>query len=146
MDEKRESGDGGGFYRSSLCPSFLRILSSPEIRTVMVVGCGGGFDFVHSMLLYPELRSVMKKRVVIGSFSFGSTRSIKLEVEEIEVEGLSKGAAKKVNATSEGPVDYCPEVGLCHHLDESFPQDAPHYVYAFSAREYTVPTLTTLCA
>ena len=37
-------------------PTFLRQLSEPSIRTVLICGCGGGFDFIHGMLLYPELR------------------------------------------------------------------------------------------
>lgn len=42
---------------------------------VMMVGCGGGFDFVHSMMLYPELKRLGKK-VVLTSFSFGNVDNI----------------------------------------------------------------------
>jgi hypothetical protein len=38
-------------------------------------GCGGGFDFLHSMLLYPELIRLGKK-VTILSFSFGVVKNL----------------------------------------------------------------------
>lgn len=60
---------------SLLCPSWLKKLASPDIKTVLMCGCGGGFDFVHSMLLYPELMR-LGKTVIVGSFSFGSPLNI----------------------------------------------------------------------
>src|SRR4051812_26734684 len=41
---------------SLLLPTFLRRLADPDVKTVLLCGCGGGFDFVHSLLLYPELQ------------------------------------------------------------------------------------------
>jgi hypothetical protein len=55
---------------SLLLPAFVRRLSDPSIRTVLLCGCGGGFDFVHALALYPELRR-LGKAVVLGSYSFG---------------------------------------------------------------------------
>ena len=60
---------------SLLAPSFLAMLEDPEVKTILVVGCGGGFDFVHGMVLYPELMRLGKK-VVIGSYSFGDPSAI----------------------------------------------------------------------
>ena len=59
----------------SSMPTFLRKLADPSIKTVMLCGCGGGFDFVHSLTLYPELQRLGKK-VVIGSYSFGDPNKI----------------------------------------------------------------------
>jgi len=53
----------------------LQKLESDEVQTILLTGCGGGFDFVHGMLLYPELRR-LGKNVIIGSFSFGSPANI----------------------------------------------------------------------
>ena len=50
---------------SLLLPTFLRRLADPDVKTVMLCGCGGGFDFVHSLLLYPELRRLGKSVVGI---------------------------------------------------------------------------------
>jgi hypothetical protein len=46
----------------------------------MMVGCGGGFDFVHSMMLYPELKR-MNKKIVMTSFSFGDVREVKSKAD-----------------------------------------------------------------
>jgi hypothetical protein len=55
---------------SLLLPTFAEQLADPAIRTVLLDGCGGGFDFVHALALYPELIR-LDKEVVIGSYSFG---------------------------------------------------------------------------
>jgi len=53
---------------SFLVPTFLRMLADPSIKTVMLCGCGGGFDFVHSLTLYPELRRLGKGVVIVSYF------------------------------------------------------------------------------
>ena len=52
-------------------PSFVRMLASESVHTVLITGCGGGFDFVHGALLLPLLKA-NGKHVVFVSFSFGS--------------------------------------------------------------------------
>jgi hypothetical protein len=47
---------------SLLAPRFLERRARPEVRTVLLAGCGGGFDFVHAMLLVPELVRLGKDR------------------------------------------------------------------------------------
>jgi hypothetical protein len=51
-------------------PSYLRRLANPDIKTVFISGCGGGFDFVHSMTLIPELKRLKKK---VRTFNFNET-------------------------------------------------------------------------
>ncbi|NUQ61783.1 MAG: DUF1152 domain-containing protein [Pirellulales bacterium] len=127
---------------SSLClPTFLRRLADPGIKTVLLCGCGGGFDFVHGLLLYPELRR-LGKCVVIGSYSFGRPERIGGETQVIFKR--SGVVAKRVTAASVPPADYGPEVHVCSFLDRKFPADAPHWVYAYYAREFTVPLLRQL--
>lgn len=55
---------------SVFLPTFLKRLADPSIKTVLLCGCGGGFDFVHSLVLYPKLRR-LDKSVIVGSYSFG---------------------------------------------------------------------------
>lgn len=125
---------------SFLVPSFLRMLADPAIKTVMICGCGGGFDFVHGMTLYPELRR-LGKNVVIGSYSFGDPRKIGAATEVFDEVGV---LVKRVTAASEPDPRYGPEVHLCSFLDDRYPDSAPHFLYAYYARAFTVPLLTRL--
>jgi hypothetical protein len=128
---------GGG---SLLLPTFAARLADPAIRTVLLCGCGGGFDFVHSMTLYPELRR-LGKTVVIGSYSFGNPDKIAGAVSVFDQDGA---VAKRVTAANTADAHYGPEVHVCSYLDRVYPDTAPHFVYAYYARAFTVPTLARL--
>ena len=106
----------------------------------MLCGCGGGFDFVHSLTLYPELLR-LGKTVVIGSYSFGDPNKI---ADAVDVFGDGGAIAKRVTATSTPTPYYGPEVHVCSFLDVRYPSSAPHFVYAYYARSFTVPRLTRL--
>lgn len=125
---------------SLLLPSFLQRLADPAIRNVLLCGCGGGFDFVHGLVLYPELQRLGKK-VVIGSYSFGNPAHIKDAEVVFNEDGV---LVKSVNAASVPPSDYGPEVHLCSFLDDRFPGEAPHCIYAYYARAFSVPMLSRL--
>ncbi len=124
-----------------LLPTFLRRLSAPSIKTVMLCGCGGGFDFVHSLTLYPQLRQ-LGKSIVIGSYSFGDPEKITGETEIVFSE--SDVVVKRVTAETTADPYYGPEVHVCSFLDSQYPESAPHFVYAYYARAFTVPLLTRL--
>jgi hypothetical protein len=127
--------------QSLFFPDFLFRLADPSVRTVMLCGCGGGFDFVHSMILYPELRR-LGKRVVIGSYSFGDPHEIGGDAPVVfDEEGV---VVKRVTAASVPDPYYGPEVHVCSYLDSKFPQDAPHFAYAYYARAFCVPLLQSL--
>jgi hypothetical protein len=135
------SADGNGAVTTShLAPTFVARLADPAIRTVLLCGCGGGFDFVHSLVLYPELRR-LGKTVIIGSYSFGNPARILGAVPVFDEDG-----ALAVRATAACLADayYGPEVHVCSYLDEVHAGSAPHFVYAYYARAFTVPTLTRL--
>jgi hypothetical protein len=51
---------------SCFLPPFLRPLADPSVKSIMLCGCGGGFDFVHSLLLYPELKRLGKSSAIEG--------------------------------------------------------------------------------
>lgn len=133
-------GDGTPVAESFLLPTFLRQLASPAIKTVLLCGCGGGFDFVHSLTLYPELLR-LGKTVVIGSYSFGDPNKIAGAVDVFNEGGA---IVKRVTAMSTPPQYYGPEVHVCSFLDLRFPSSAPHFIYAYYARSFTVPLLTRL--
>jgi hypothetical protein len=134
-----QSGDGTApAVDSFLVPTFLRRLADPSIRTVMLCGCGGGFDFVHSLTLYPELRR-LGKTVIIGSYSFGDPREISGGIDVFSEGGT---LARLVTAASIPHGYYGPEVHVCSFLDERHPSSAPHFAYAYYARAFSVPLLT----
>jgi hypothetical protein len=113
----------------------------PSVQTVLLCGCGGGFDFVHGLTLYPELVR-LGKRVVIGSYSFGLAQEIGGDAPVVFDSG---GAlAKRVTAASVPDAHYGPEVHLCSYLDAHYPAQAPHSAYAYYARSFTVPLLSEL--
>lgn len=122
-------------------PSFLRRLSDPAIRTVLLCGCGGGFDFLHGLTLLTELQR-LGKQVVLGSYSFGDPRRI---AEAPVCFDLGDGAlVKQVTARSVPDPHYGPEVHLCDFLDRERPESAPHSIYAYYARAFTLAKLRTL--
>ena len=123
---------------STLIPTFLRKLQNPEIKNILIAGCGGGFDFVHGMLLYPELKR-LGKNVVIASYSFTTPISI-YEAPVVFSEGDSE--VRKVNGSIPQDSFYAPEILLCQYLDQQFPKKKPHFIYALYARSFTVPDLS----
>lgn len=132
----------GGLPSSAmLLPTFLRRLSDPGVRHVLVAGCGGGFDFVHGLLLYPELRR-LGKRVHFLSHSFAPVTSYSGEAPVVFEE--PPVLVRSVTAATGHAVDYAPEVHLCSFLDEREPEGRPHSVFASKARDFAVPVLTRL--
>lgn len=125
----------------TLQPKFLRQLAAPGVRSVFLAGCGGGFDFVHSMLLYPTLRA-LGKTVILGSYSFGNPDEIRGAAPVVFEEGEAR--VKRVTAASLPSRHYAPEVHTCRFLDARYPETAPHAMYAYYARDFSVPRLTRL--
>lgn len=123
---------------SLLIPTFLAQLAAPEIKTVLLCGCGGGFDFVHSLILYPGLRQ-LGKTVIIGSYSFGEPENIGGQAPVVFKDG--KALVKQVTAQSIPNEYYCPEVHVCSFLDQHYPATAPHFTYAYYARAFSIAVL-----
>lgn len=128
---------------SGLAPAWARRLLDPAVRTVLLAGCGGGFDFVHAVTLLPELRR-LGKRVIINSYSFGRPEHLGDPAPVVfERDGV---IARLVTAATVPSPDYAPEVHLASFLDERLPADAPHALHACYARDFTVPLLSALYA
>ena len=126
---------------ATLNPRFVERLLESKNRNVLLCGCGGGFDFVHSMLLYPALKE-QGKNITIGSYSFNRPETIGGPAQTIFAQdGV---IAKRVTAQSIPNAVYCPEVHTCSFLDAAYPEDGPHSIYAYYARDFTVPLLREL--
>jgi len=125
---------------TALAPSFVARLADPDVRTVMLCGCGGGFDFVHAMTLVPTLVA-LGKHVVIGSYSFGDPLRIGGATRVFED---GDAVAVQVDAHCTADPYYGPEVAIAAFLDEAFPARAPHQLYAYYARAFCPPVLTHL--
>eukprot|EP00755_Sulcionema_specki_P032230 Sspe_Gene.98306::Locus_71745_Transcript_1_1_Confidence_1.000_Length_1452::g.98306::m.98306 len=126
---------------SCFVPTWLRQLSAPEVKCVALVGCGGGFDFIQAMLLYPELRR-MGKQVIIVSNSFTDVTGFVPDTAPIVWEN-GGAMVKRVTATSMHiSRNYMPEVHLCSFLDSQVPDEAPNFVYACNARRWCIPSMT----
>lgn len=123
---------------SHLLPGFARRLQDPAVKTVLLCGCGGGFDFVHGLMLVPELRR-LGKRVLISSYSFGDPDRIDHAPLVYEA---GEARVRRVTARSVGPRAYAPEVHAAAFLDQRFPEHGPHEIYASYARAFTVPALS----
>lgn len=124
-----------------MIPSFLRSLEDDSVKNIFFTGCGGGFDFVHCMNLYKELKESHGKNIIIGSYSFNSPDCI--SGSEIIFQRGSVIVCKVDGACSSSQ-DYQPEISLCRYLDQEYPQDNPHFLYAYYARDFGIPLLREL--
>eukprot|EP01059_Diplonema_ambulator_P000178 TRINITY_DN10159_c0_g1_i1.p1 TRINITY_DN10159_c0_g1~~TRINITY_DN10159_c0_g1_i1.p1 ORF type:complete len:549 (+),score=171.32 TRINITY_DN10159_c0_g1_i1:133-1779(+) len=133
---KKTAGSGSSYFT----PSFLKQLASPDIHTVLLIGCGGGFDFIQSMLLYPELKK-QGKNVIIVSNSFTDVNAFHKNSPMVWANAETQ--VRKVSASStHTSTRYIPEVHLCSFLDRSYPEATPHVVYGCNATKWSVHGLT----
>jgi len=122
-----------------MIPSFLKSLSQENVKNIFLTGCGGGFDFVHTLLLYKELNCNLGKNVIIGSYSFGSPEQI--EGGDIVFQKQNLIVRKVDGSCSNLNFHYLPEISLCQFLDREHPDQAPHFIYAYYARAFCIPVL-----
>jgi hypothetical protein len=145
---------------SLFLPKFLAQLSDPSVKNVLMVGTGGGFDFVHSLLLVPELKR-LGKSITMASYSFGQPTQYAGEAttlvwsDDKPVSGESADSVKKPLAspmivkrigdaskcTASEQSHYAPELHVVSFLDAQFPAEAPHSIYAHYARAWTINSL-----
>lgn len=120
-------------------PSFLRLLRDERVHTVLIAGCGGGFDFMHSGHFIPMLLA-WNKTLIFHSYSFGdpttitgaakftADASVPAEVRESVPPMMANCAWPAVCVVDGNCVsrsNYGPEVALCSFLDKRFPDRAP---------------------
>lgn len=114
-------------------PSFLQQLLSPDVKSVLFYGCGGGFDFVHTMLLYPILKAARKEVIIVSNSFLNPHHYPKSPGSDVFKDPL----VRRVTGSMTQNGSYEPEVHICSFLDAEFPDDAPHFVYACNARSDT---------
>lgn len=122
------------------------ILKDPKIQSILIVGCGGGFDFVHSLLIYEDLIH-LKKEIYVGSYSFGNPHdysaaaapalqpifSHSYHQDTPNTDPMDHSISKdvlspivyRISSHCSGSKDYCPELGYCSYLDELYPSKDP---------------------
>lgn len=122
-------------------PKFWKSLSNEDIQNVFITGCGGGFDFIHCLNIYKNLRDDLKKNVIIGSYSFGNTKAIKSA--ELVFKSDNAEVYLVSGDTISEDIHYFPEILLCQYLDQEYPETAPHKIYAYYARSFCIPVLRT---
>ena len=121
----------------SMVPSFLSQLYDSSVKTLLFMGCGGGYDFVLSMLLYKELTE-MGKEIIILSNSFSECGN---QAEGTPVYSDDQGCqVRKIYANTKTKAsklyEYAPERHIAHFLDTEIPDKAPHYIYASNAKRW----------
>ena len=104
----------------AFAPGFMQRIAQPNNQTVLVVGCGGGFDFCHGLLLYPLLKELGKK-VVVGSYSFGDPELIQgadpvWKPGPDPKTGYMRPAVVRATAACRGSSFYCPETSMCAYV------------------------------
>jgi hypothetical protein len=119
-----------------LIPEAISKLHDPAIKNILIVGCGGGFDFVHGMLLLPTLQK-LEKKIVIGSYSFGLMDKIPPQAESYYVK--ENIVVKKISPELIADAHYAPEINLSRYLNEKHNKRVD--IYAYYARDFTVNNL-----
>jgi hypothetical protein len=120
---------------------FYERLRAPEVRNILLCGCGGGFDFVHSGLFIPLLKE-LGKNIVIASNSFGDPASYVCSASQYVKYARGREDFPPVVQIDEQARQfseyYAPEYHMKHFLDQTCPEEAPHIVYAYYARDFHV--------
>jgi hypothetical protein len=126
------------------------LLKDPRVKSILLVGCGGGFDFVHSLLFYDDLIK-LGKRIYVGSYSFGDPSEYSespplvphFQVDPSNSSNLVLSSVVRITSKCRGSEYYCPELGYCSYLDLLYPENSPHSIYAYYARAFTITSLTS---
>ncbi|KAL9652608.1 hypothetical protein ABK040_015571 [Willaertia magna] len=119
-------------------------LDNKELKnasTVLILGCGGGFDCFQGLPLYYDLKFGMGKNVILGNIAFTSLEMMDSNTERIindvgKIDGgeILKNKAFIVTAHSDNnDLEYFPEKYLCQYLLEKKFEEKP-FIYTFSNR------------
>ena len=127
--------------------SFIKNISDPSIKTILLCGCGGGFDFTHSSILIPLLKK-LKKKLVFASFSFTDQNLLpknsklyyqfKNKESNCHIVKSDKSWDDKKNEKIE-----VPEVHFIKVLNQYYPEE-DHFIYSMQATYYNTKMLKEL--
>ena len=115
-------------------PLWLKQIRDPEVKTILIIGCGGGFDFTHSLLIIPTILEFGKKFVIVSnSFTYETT----LKDQELVYTDKTNPKAKAflVKPSKITHKIYYPEGHFVNFLEEKLGKDHGNVVYATSAHE-----------
>ncbi|OHT07428.1 hypothetical protein TRFO_24395 [Tritrichomonas foetus] len=132
---------------NDLLPRWIRILQDDSVQNILLTGCGGGFDFSHSLLIVPFIVQ-MNKKLIIVSNCFSTINLSYCDYETVYTRG-NRSLAKRIVPGKAKPNDgYIPEKLFIDNVFEHFP-NADIELYATEAHSMisTVSTdfLTGLC-
>lgn len=115
-------------------PIWLKHIKDPKVKTILITGCGGGFDFTHSLLLIPTIIEFGKHFVIISN----SFTQIDLMTDYPEVYRSKKH--KKCVGRLITPKDtdfhgYFPEIHFSNFLRQKYGDNHDNFVYGMNANE-----------
>eukprot|EP01064_Diplonema_japonicum_P030530 TRINITY_DN520_c0_g2_i3.p1 TRINITY_DN520_c0_g2~~TRINITY_DN520_c0_g2_i3.p1 ORF type:complete len:544 (+),score=80.94 TRINITY_DN520_c0_g2_i3:73-1632(+) len=131
-----------GHAMCSLLPSFITQLYDSSVQNILFLGCGGGHDFVTSMLLYRDL-TLAGKTVTVLSNSFSDvglhadTPVVFDDNNGCTVKRVGKDTKMNVGKLHEG---FCPEIHLAGFLSDNLP-GREHCIYAANVKRWRMQTL-----
>ncbi len=110
--------------RWSICTPRIFTLLEPA-TSVLIAGCGGGYDFLSGIPLYFALKEKGKK-VVLANLSFTSLTS---KVEDKEYSEMCYKVSTKSKVKTLGAYSYFPELYLSQWFMDRFKEDVPIFTF-----------------
>lgn len=125
-----------------LIPKWIQVLSDPETHNILFFGCGGGYDFVHSLIILPDLIRSGKKVVIVSNSFTKVYQDYKNYETAYQHPANPKIIAKNIIPGIEEPKSgYIPEKLLVNFLAEKHPNlSIP--VYASCCHEFDINSNT----
>jgi hypothetical protein len=127
--------------------SFIKNISDPSIKTILLCGCGGGFDFTHSSILIPLLKN-LKKKLIFASFSF-TEQSLLPQNSKLYYQFKNERAnchiVKSDKSWNDKKIEKieAPEVHFIKVLNQNYPEEE-HFIYSMEATYYNTKMLKEL--
>ena len=127
--------------------SFIKNISDPLIKTILLCGCGGGFDFIHSSILIPLLKK-LKKKLIFASFSFTdenllpTNSKLYYQFKNKKSNCYIVKADKSWNDKKIEKIEV-PEVHFIKVLNQNYPEEE-HFIYSMNSIYYNTKMLKEL--
>lgn len=115
-------------------PIWLKHIKDPKVKTILITGCGGGFDFTHSLLLIPTIIQLQKRFVIISN-SFTQINLMKDYPVVYESKEDKRNIGRLITPKETEFRGYFPEIHLANFLAQRYGQDHGNVVYGHNANE-----------
>lgn len=109
-------------------PLWLRQIRDPGVKTILIIGCGGGFDFTHSLLIIPTILEFGKKFVIVSN-SFTPETMIKDQELVYTDKIYPKAKAFLMKPSKITHKEYYPEGHFVNFLEEKLGKRHGNVVY-----------------